>query len=286
MKQNFLTVLLSLLLIPIWGLGLLAINTSNAITVFIVIFGSSGSLYYFLKNYPIRRHYLVLIGPLVYLVFVLFAHLFLQKQEEFYFHPVVWAALIYFMAYFLSKFSMRRVYLRLLVATALYSFVLYPNSTYYHPLSNEIETVDSQLNKRFTLQDFKFIDQNGKRKIIPRKYVLIETWNESCIPCLKSIKNLQDSLSAFSTCDNFYLYQERGKEKLSKDSILNFTSIKEKSKILIDPNNQLFDSLDLDAYPYFLLFDKRGKLIAHRKGYAKEIEADILQWLRVNIKEE
>jgi thioredoxin-related protein len=234
-----------------------------------------------------KQVYFSLLGPLFYFLFVLLMHLFLNPQEEILKHPIVWAFVLYCLAILLAHSIKKWAYLILAVATALYALVIYPNSTYDQPFFEDEPTTETSITHPHNLSGFTFLDQSGQPiNFSHKQFVLLETWHETCPPCLKSIKNLQDTLANIKDLQNFYLYQARGKEMLSNDSILNFTVIKEKSKILIDPNNELFDSLDLDAYPYFLLFDKTGKLITSRKGYAKEIEADILYWLKVNIKKE
>ena len=49
--------------------------------------------------------------------------------------------------------------------------------------------------------------------------------------------------------------------------IFNFKSIKDKSKIRIDINQNVYDALDMQDFPYFLLFDSTGKLIYLQRGY-------------------
>ncbi len=49
--------------------------------------------------------------------------------------------------------------------------------------------------------------------------------------------------------------------------IFNFKSIKDKSKIRIDIDQNLYDALAMQGFPYFLLFDSSGKLIYLQRGY-------------------
>ena len=68
--------------------------------------------------------------------------------------------------------------------------------------------------------------------------------------------------------DVYYLY-ESGKETVRKkfDKIFSFKNIDDKSKILIDINQELYNSLNMKGFPYFLLFDSTGNLIYHSRGY-------------------
>lgn len=145
------------------------------------------------------------------------------------------------------------------------------------------ETVNDSLN----LFNFSFINQNLDTSIISSKkdFILIETWNETCVPCIKAFKEMppfyqsqKDKLAVF------YLY-EHHKESVRKkfDKIFNFKVIKEKSKIIIDIDQKFYINSKMNGYPYFLLFDKHGKLVFSQKGYSSDyrekFESEILEIL-------
>ncbi len=101
------------------------------------------------------------------------------------------------------------------------------------------------------------------------KYILLETWNESCLPCIKAMQELPDFYRSIENkVDTYYLY-ENNKDHVRKkfDKIFAFKSIEDKSKILIDIDQELYNALKMSGYPYFLLFDSQGKLIFHSRGY-------------------
>ncbi|MFQ5447875.1 MAG: TlpA family protein disulfide reductase, partial [Saprospiraceae bacterium] len=106
------------------------------------------------------------------------------------------------------------------------------------------------------------------------KYILLETWNETCLPCIKAMKELPDFYKSMqSKMETYYLY-ENSNERVRKkfDKIFNFKNIKDKTKILIDINEELYKGLNMKGFPYFLLFDSQGNLIYHSRGYiGKEI---------------
>jgi thioredoxin-related protein len=113
-------------------------------------------------------------------------------------------------------------------------------------------------------QDTISIDPQGK-------YVIIETWNEKCPPCMKAIPEMivfYEEIQAYA--NHYYLYIPN----LSKNTILDtkkvfsFDKIKTKDKILIDQSLQ--KDLNLDSYPVFILFDKEGKQVFQHIGYEKE----------------
>ena len=284
-KKNSLVLFASLLLIPIWGLGLLAIQTSNILTIFFTILLSSILHYRILSRRGNKVLAFSLVGPFLYIAFLFTAHLFYQPFEEFYTHPILWAFIIFLIPILLYRAKKRWPYLSMVVATSLYTFVIYPDSTYYNSWGKD-ESVEKQaIQTELNLKDYLFIKQSKQQQPLPldKKFILLETWNETCPPCLKSIRNLQDTISNIKGLKNYYLYQQRGQQKLSVDSILHYGLIKNKNKIIVDPQNRLYDSLRLNAYPYFLLFSSEGDLIDSYKGYHKSIEQDLLNWLNQQV---
>lgn len=283
MKNYIFKLAFSIILIPIWGLGLLAVSTSNTLTVFSMIF-----LSFIFQNEILRRsngakRWAMMVGPSFYFFFLLYINMFVNPQEEFYFNPVIWAYITYLIAFLFYKSSRRVLYISLSLTTALYSLVIYPITTYYYPFFEKSTSTTTSIRLGYNLSEFSFLDTSGQSiRLESQHFILLETWNETCPPCLKSIRNLQDTLGKIIGIENYYLYQQRGKSKLTTDSILNFSLITKKDRILIDPQNALFDSLSLQAFPYFLLFNPNGELVSSRKGYAKELETDILSWLTEN----
>lgn len=75
-----------------------------------------------------------------------------------------------------------------------------------------------------------------------------------------------DSLSSYM--DHYYLYENGSQKQLLTNSrIFSFPRIKDKSKILMDVDNKFFEDSKMASFPYFLLFDAKGKLIDYFKGY-------------------
>jgi len=101
------------------------------------------------------------------------------------------------------------------------------------------------------------------------KFILLETWNETCFPCIKAMQELPGFYNSIENkVEAYYLY-ESNKEHVRRkfDKIFAFKSIENKSKILIDIDQGLYSALKMSGYPYFLLFDSHGKLIYHSRGY-------------------
>ncbi|MBP6568399.1 MAG: hypothetical protein KA270_14600, partial [Saprospiraceae bacterium] len=75
---------------------------------------------------------------------------------------------------------------------------------------------------------------------------------------------------------HFYLYQAPNKNTVTdRNSVFHFEKIKNKNKILIDKDNQLYDQMGLEGYPYFLLFDQNGQLIYQYFGYHSSVKDEL-----------
>jgi thiol-disulfide isomerase/thioredoxin len=123
------------------------------------------------------------------------------------------------------------------------------------------------------LAHFRFVNSSQDTIIIdPQgKYVIIETWNEKCPPCMKAIPEMivfYEEIQAHA--NHYYLYIPNLAKNTSLDinKVFSFDKIKTKDKILIDQSLQ--KDLNLDSYPVFILFDKEGKQVFQHIGYDKE----------------
>ena len=101
------------------------------------------------------------------------------------------------------------------------------------------------------------------------KFMLLETWNENCFPCIKAMQELPDFYKSHENeMETFYLYEHpKGSVRNKFDKIFAFKGIEDKSKILIDIDQGLYKALKMSGYPYFLLFDSQGELVYHSRGY-------------------
>ena len=93
------------------------------------------------------------------------------------------------------------------------------------------------------------------------------------MPCLKAFKDLHpfctDNQKYLQT---YYLYENRKSSARNNfDKIFNFKHILDKSKILIDIEQNLYLSSGMKGFLYFLLFSPTGELILTQRGYTSEI---------------
>ncbi len=129
-----------------------------------------------------------------------------------------------------------------------------------------------QLDSTVNLFDYSFIGPSLDAAILkaePSKFILLETWSETCFPCIKAMTELPDFYqSVQDKVDVYYVYENK-KPRVRKqfDMIFNFKSIHDKSKIRIDIDQNLYDALGMQGFPYFLLFDSNGKLVYLQRGY-------------------
>lgn len=140
-----------------------------------------------------------------------------------------------------------------------------------------------ELNYQVNLSNFSFI--NADRDTVSlvdtsNQYILLETWSEHCFPCIKAMNELPSFYQSISNRVRVYYLYESGRESVRNnfDKIFEFKSISNKSKILIDVHQDLYKSLGMQGYPYFLIFDSKGNLLHHIRGYlGKEMVIDELR---------
>lgn len=131
------------------------------------------------------------------------------------------------------------------------------------------ELFNYPISTNLILSDFSFLNEKLEETKIAtnNQLVLIETWNEQCIPCINAIKDLQPYFSILKDkVAHYYVYEPRN-TTFSSDLVFQFPEIKEKSKILIDENSEMYSKLKISGYPYFLLYDFEGNLINVQFGY-------------------
>ena len=274
MKNILLILFYSLLFLPIWGLLFLEASNSNKFSIFVGLLYTPISAYFIRNIESIKdTNYLcwyILLGPAIYLVASLasFPLNFISLLN-----PILWA----FSTLLISSFLIKMLDMRVLFFI---SFISYFYAYHLHPFFKDdldqnrlaLELIEEKnLTLEKNLQDYYF--ENNKGDTINLKtdkpYTLIETWNESCPPCIAAMADLQPLLDSMSSkVDHYYLY-ENGTAKLytKKSKIYTFSRIQNKSKILMDLGNNFFKDSKMESFPCFLLFNKEGHLIDYFKGY-------------------
>lgn len=270
----------SLSLILIWGLGLLH-DIAGSLTIFLTFLFTAYSLILFKREKKLEKTALLL-APAIYFI----AALIIKDIDVFVKFPIAWIFILFIVGLFFGKIKSIVYHIFVLSFSILYAFVIYPHRYDTPSLSYE-EVTESQIKIRegYNLHDFRFItiDSDTLSVVKNGKPYLIETWNETCRPCISSIRDLQDTLSSDTTFNHIYVYQARGNKKLDTKNIFAFKVITDKKKIVIDLENNLFKSLELKSYPYFLIFDKDGKLVDYTSGYSSKYRSEVLEDLLTTI---
>lgn len=278
LKMNYkhigLILFYSLLFIPIWGLTLLDTSTSNPFSIFVGLTYTAISIFIIKDSVLIISSkflkILLFSAPLFYLGTAI-----LKSQWNLYFllHPILIAFIILIISYFfLKKLDLKSLFL-VFFFSYFYAYHINPlfkdfSEANIFPIE-KIEEKDINLDKPLSVYAF----ENNKKDTVHLKtekpFTLVETWNESCGPCIEAMKDLQplmDSLSPQVT--HYYLYENGNKAGfVNKTKIFNYSRIQDKSKILLDVGNKFMVDSKMASYPYFLLFDKEGNLTDYFKGY-------------------
>lgn len=141
------------------------------------------------------------------------------------------------------------------------------------PKSNEEQNLEPlAINYDVNLSDFAFINASQDTVTLldaSGKYILLETWAETCPPCIKAMNELPNFYRSIEDkVSVYYVYENRRASARSNfEKIFSFKEIEDKSKILVDINQELYDALNMQGYPYFLIFDSKGKLKHYIRGY-------------------
>jgi hypothetical protein len=196
-------------------------------------------------------------------------------------NPVIIAFMLFLSVHFdKRKFPKFEVQFFLIFCVYLYSFSLTGSLWQYYMSIAERRKYNFTLKEdkalteenNLNLNHYKFLNQSLDTVKIETsgKYIVIETWNEKCPPCMKAIPEMSSFyLNIKSKVTNYYVYIPVVKiEELNTQKVFNFDKIKEKNKILVDVNLQ--KDTELEEYPVFFVFDKDGNRRLLYKGYNKE----------------
>ncbi|WMN07512.1 hypothetical protein QYS48_29010 [Marivirga arenosa] len=273
-KSKLLQVFYSLLLIPLWGLGLLQIDIANDFTR-LLTFLFTAYIILFLKYKQMINKGVLLIGPTFYMV----ATIIIRPIDELILFPITW---IYFMFIILLLFGeLKLLRSHIFILFIIIAFIFKDELKEEEPSFLNFSKEYDYIRKPDLLLEYEFINYLKDTVHIDtqRKPVLIETWNETCKPCIASIKEMEDDLGSYNSFHHIYLYQSNSSKSLALDSILNYKHITDKSKIYVDANNRLLKSMGLKSYPFFIIFNSEGEMKKYFSGYKSEYKNEILNKL-------
>ena len=268
-----------------WGLFLMDADNPGTIGVIICLIYTFYADIFF-KNAVVFDHkvsrYFKFIFPIFYLISTFFTVKF--NLLNILLHPIITANIVLGAGSQLTtlkeKYSLQFFVVSYML---LYALTLYPIWEQHNTVGEMTETYDFAIAQReiknLDIRMIPFIKSDDTSYLIKpnHKYVLIETWNEKCSPCFAAIKDLAGFFDLHQDkMIHFYLYQAPNKNTITdRNSVFHFEKIKNKNKILIDKDNQLYDQMGLEGYPYFLLFDQNGQLIYQYFGYHSSVKDEL-----------
>lgn len=208
-------------------------------------------------------------GPTFYVLTVVIVTI--AKKESLFSsigNPILMAFLFFCAAFVTRTTDTRKVLLYTLFTAYFYAFHLRPTLRLDAPIADErLPAAHESLDTLHHLSDFHFLTINGDSVQIPKgKPVLIETWNESCPPCVASINDLQGFLEQYTNIRHLYIYENKNNSSQNRQ-VFSYPKIKRPEKILMDIDLTYFKKTGMKSYPYFLVYDAQGKLIDYFSGY-------------------
>lgn len=129
------------------------------------------------------------------------------------------------------------------------------------------------------ISEFYFLNENRDTIMLDNlnKPLLIETWNETCPSCIQAMLDIQDEISSMMFLDHVYLYENS--RNVNHNQVFSYRHINNSNNILIDINQEFYNEFKMDGYPYFLLFNTKGKLLLSKKGYDPNSASNLLNQL-------
>lgn len=132
------------------------------------------------------------------------------------------------------------------------------------------------------ISTFSFLDLKSDTVNIKthKPYIFIGTWNESCPPCKKAIKELAPMLDSMKNIETYFVYINH---KFDKNVFISSTQQVEKlsnQNVIADYNQEFYKSLNMVAYPTFLIIDnEKSKIDYMVVGYGKGIQKEMVRKL-------
>lgn len=300
-KRRLFLIFYSFFLVSIWSACYVISGLPNSYTAAFGMSFTFLSIYFLQDKYDFKLNVfdkiLILAFPILYLIMIyitVYSNNTLPKfslniaslyQNLFYIHlvnPILISLIILVLGMTKMKDLRKPVNIFILTyITIFYAYFLNPSWLNYW-LGAQRSNFDTEasknqdsnetLDQNINLSNFSFI--NNEEDTIgllnsKSKYILIETWSENCFPCIKAMAEMPMFYETIKQdVDVFYLYEHNKSSVRDKfDKIFSFKNIDDKSKILIDINQDLYNSLRMQGFPYFLLFNSKGQLIYYFRGY-------------------
>lgn len=271
-----------------WMLTMLSVVTANEYSTLI------GYLFTFYSLFLLKQtkwyqninyaSLLVIPAPVIFFVTGLFAD---SPIRVFLISPPSFVFFLTLITLFTKEIKLQSFGVMVVFIGYLHAFHIEQNSPFeYLTEENKSQINERNLNDDVNLKDFAFLDSKLDTIHFPLdKPVLIETWNEGCRPCMASIKDLEPIFDANPNIKHIYLYEALVKKRLKPEKIITFERIKNKSKILIDVEDNFLKTTEMKSYPYFMLFDKEGNLVDYFAGYSPQYADYFKERLKQMMKE-
>lgn len=271
----------SILFITFWGFATLDTKFANPFSTFFVIIATFFIAIHVKKIKAKHSKMIFMSAPVFYVIMGLIMSFNLSWFQTFSI-PIIWLFIVTCYAFNQKEISLMNTTSVVLFAIV-FAFYIYPKTGFGKQVGYlEIVLKDEeqcQPNYNYNLNEFIFLNHqlDTVRFTTLNKPVLVETWNESCPPCIQSIKDMEEDLTANPNFDIIYLYQQRGKKWLSHNDVINYKFIKNKSNIYIDLNNEFTTYMNLFSMPYYLMFNPKGELMGTHKGYRSKHKEAFLE---------
>lgn len=275
LKKYFLVTIYSIIFIPVYGLLMLDNSTKSDVSIFICLIYTFTSAYFVLNEFKNLRaiKFLIVLFPSLYLTLSIFVK---DINIHFLLNPIFIANIFLYASIFIFKeLNLKKVYFFYVFFAYFYAFILFKyweNTTIINDTFQD-SVEKKYINENINLQDYNFTNhKNDTIKVKSQKLVLVETWNENCPPCIKSINDLESFIDSLKNdLEHYYLYESSHyREKNNFSEVIDFKYIEQKNKILIDFDQSFFKTAGMNSYPVFLLFDKEGKLLDYFSGYSSD----------------
>lgn len=128
-----------------------------------------------------------------------------------------------------------------------------------------------------------FYNEAGEEvKIQSGKNKFILTWNKTCVPCKKAVKDLKDNFKEYPKMDFYFINIPFKENDFNVSDISSITGRNDNIYILNDRDKNLVNGLKIHTIPTFLIFDKENHLVYDKVGYRSSDKSELIKQIENN----
>lgn len=247
--------LISLLITIVWGICFIDIESDKFSSL--IGFGLTASTSIYInkqKDLSLGNKVLLFTFPVIYIILVSVA---LKDVGKILFSPLNFLFLMLVLGVFFFKKKFELIFILLFsILTIGYSYTFFPKFKNTKSTTTQFYEEISE-NLAYDLKEFTFYTiTNNPIQLDEKKIKFILTWNKTCTPCKKAIKNLKDYFIENMGINYYLINIPFTKDDFQYSEIESIIHGKHDNiHLLNDKDMNLLNKLKLQSVPTFLILD-------------------------------